>query len=54
MNKGKCEVDKDKDCAWVLIYKELQSKNKLSLMKEKLPPKDYSRIIRPRKIAAPA
>jgi ferredoxin len=24
MNKGKCEVDKDNDCAWVLIYKEIR------------------------------
>jgi len=23
-DKGKCEVDKDMDCAWVLIYKELK------------------------------
>jgi hypothetical protein len=33
MNKGKCEVDSEKDCAWVLIYKELEKKNKLGKIK---------------------
>ena len=23
-NKGKCEVDEDKDCAWTLIYRRLE------------------------------
>ncbi|MCX5709335.1 MAG: methylenetetrahydrofolate reductase C-terminal domain-containing protein, partial [Candidatus Omnitrophica bacterium] len=34
MNKGKCEVDKDKDCAWVLIYQELEKRKKLNQIKE--------------------
>ena len=49
-NKGKCEVDKDKDCAWVLIYNELKKKNKLHLLKEKRPPKDYSKMTKPRQL----
>jgi ferredoxin len=47
-DKGKCEVDKDKDCAWILIYEALKKKNKVHLLKEIRPPKDYSKIIKPR------
>ncbi|MFA5275418.1 MAG: methylenetetrahydrofolate reductase C-terminal domain-containing protein [Candidatus Omnitrophota bacterium] len=50
MNKGKCEVDKEKDCAWVLIYKELEKKNKLSSFKEVRQPKDHKKLLRPRKL----
>lgn len=47
-NKGKCEVDKDKDCAWVLIYNELKEKNKLDNLKKIQKPKDYSKQIKPK------
>lgn len=47
-DKGKCEVDKDKDCAWVLIYNELKKQGKLHLFKAIKPPKDHSTSIRPR------
>lgn len=47
-NKGKCEVDKDKDCAWILIYNELKKQGKLHLFKQVKPPKDHSKAIRPR------
>jgi len=50
-NKGKCEVDKDKDCAWILIYNELKKQGKLSLLKETKPPKDHSKLSKPRKLA---
>lgn len=50
MDKGKCEVDKEKDCAWVLIYNELQKKSKLKNMKEIRAPKDFKKINRPRKV----
>ena len=46
-DKGKCEVDKNKDCAWVLIYNELKKQNKLGLFKAKKPPKDHSKTINP-------
>ena len=46
-NKGKCEVDKDKDCAWVLIYNELKKQNKLQFLKEIKPPKNYSVSTKP-------
>ncbi len=34
MDKGKCEVDKEKDCAWVLIYQELEKQKKLAEIKK--------------------
>ncbi len=47
MDKGKCEVDKDKDCAWVLIYKELEKQKHLEAFKKIRAPRDYARIKRP-------
>ncbi|MFA5255923.1 MAG: methylenetetrahydrofolate reductase C-terminal domain-containing protein [Candidatus Omnitrophota bacterium] len=49
-NKGKCEVDKDMDCAWILIYNELKAQGRLHLLKEKHPPKDYSKSSKPRQL----
>ncbi len=50
MNKGKCEVDKDKDCAWVLIYKELEKSKKLGRLKEIQAPKDFKKTTKPRRL----
>jgi len=47
-NKGKCEVDKNKDCAWILIYNRLKDLNKLDGLKSVKPAKDYSKVVRPR------
>ena len=47
MNKGKCETDPDKDCAWVLIYKELEKKNKLQELKKIKEPKDFKKTNKP-------
>jgi ferredoxin len=54
MNKGKCEVDSEKDCAWVLIYKELEKKNKLADFKKIKGPKDFKKTTRPRKLVMAA
>jgi len=50
MNKGKCEVDKDRDCAWFLIYKELEKSKKLESLKEIRKPKDYKKSNKPHKL----
>lgn len=50
-NKGKCEVDKDRDCAWILIYNELKKQGKLSLLKDIKPPKDHTKSTKPRQRA---
>jgi len=38
---GKCEVDKDIDCAWYLIYERLKVNGKLDTLNEIQPPKDW-------------
>jgi ferredoxin len=50
VNKGKCEVDKDKDCAWVLIYKELEKRKKLADLKNIQAPKDFKKALKPHKL----
>lgn len=50
MNKGKCEVDNERDCAWVLIYKELEKNKKLETLKEIRGPKDFKKLIKPHKL----
>ncbi len=42
-DKGKCEVDKDKECAWIKIYESLKAQDKLYLLKEIRPPKDHTK-----------
>ena len=48
--KGKCEVDRDRDCAWVLIYRELEKKGQLGKIKSIFMPKDYSKTVKPHNI----
>jgi len=47
-NDGKCEVDKEKDCAWALIYQRLEEQGRLDLMRKYHPPKNYQVMPRPR------
>jgi hypothetical protein len=49
-NNGKCEVDKEKDCAWALIYQRLKGQGRLDLMRKHHPPRDYNVAPRPRTI----
>ncbi len=39
---GKCEIDKEIDCGWQLIYDRLKELGQLDLLTEILPPKDWS------------
>lgn len=48
VDKGKCEVDSQRDCAWVLIYDNLKKEGKLDLLKNIQKPKDRSKENRPR------
>lgn len=50
VSKGKCEVDKDKDCAWVLIYKELEKKGRLKDLRDFRPARDHKKSTRPHKL----
>ncbi len=40
---GKCEVNKDIDCAWQLIYDRMKALGKLDQLMEIQPPKDWSK-----------
>jgi hypothetical protein len=48
--KGKCEVDRNRDCAWVLIYQELEKRKELEKMKLISKPKDYGKTVKPQKV----
>lgn len=50
MDKGKCEVDKERDCAWILIYKELEKRKKLAELKKIQEPKDFKKATKPHKV----
>lgn len=49
-NKGKCEVDKEKDCAWTLIYKRLEEQGRLDVLDKIQQPKNYNVTKHPGKI----
>lgn len=42
-NNGKCEVDKNKDCAWTLIYRRLEKQGRLDKIKEIHDPRDFQK-----------
>ncbi len=42
-NNGKCEISKDKDCAWVLIYNQLERLGNLEQFKKIIAPKDFAK-----------
>ena len=49
--EGMCEVDTEKECAWVRIYQRLEKQGRLDVLKEYAPPKDHSKNSpRPRKL----
>jgi hypothetical protein len=50
VDKGKCEVDKERDCTWVLIYKELEKRKKIEEFKKIQVPKDFKKMLRPHKL----
>ena len=49
-NNGKCEVDREKDCAWTLIYHRLKEQGRLDLMRRYHPPKNCQVAPRPRTV----
>ena len=49
-NNGKCEVDKEKDCAWTLIYERLKDRGRLDLMRKYHPPRNFQVVPRPRTV----
>lgn len=49
---GKCEIDPEKDCAWVLIYRRLEKQGRLDVMRKYYEPKNYRAVKRPGKVQA--
>ena len=50
-NDGKCEIDKDIDCAWTLIYNRLKQINRLDRMIKFNEPKNWQAMPKPGKVA---
>jgi ferredoxin len=46
-DNGKCEVDKNKDCAWTLVYNRLEAQGRLDELRKYQPPKDYEKALKP-------
>lgn len=47
---GKCEVDQNNDCAWILIYNKLKDQNRLDNLLEMREPRDFAICAHPRKV----
>ena len=47
---GKCEVNPDLDCAWILIYERLEKLGELDKIRKIRAPHDWSKVQRPRKL----
>ncbi|MBN2373205.1 methylenetetrahydrofolate reductase C-terminal domain-containing protein [bacterium] len=47
---GKCEANKEMDCAWVLIYQHLVHLGHLERMRQYYPPRNFHTILRPRRL----
>lgn len=48
--QGKCEVDINRDCGWILIYNRMKELNLLPALQVERPPKDYSKTVHPRHV----
>ena len=48
--EGKCEVDRERDCGWQLIYERLKSIGKLELLYRYHEPKNYAKWNKPRSL----
>jgi len=45
---GKCEVDSNRNCAWILIYERMKAIGEVGKLNDYLGPKDHSKAARPR------
>lgn len=51
---GKCEANKDMDCAWLLIYKRLERLGQLDKMRRYYPMRNFLAIPRPKRVVSKA
>ena len=47
---GKCEVNPENDCAWIMIYKRLEALGRLDLLAKRRTDKGYAKVAYPRTI----
>jgi len=47
---GKCEANKDIECAWILIYQRLERLKQLEKIRRYYPPRNFRAIPRPKRI----
>ena len=47
MEEGRCEADRDLDCAWQLIYQRLTRQGRVGVFARTVPPKNWGRLARP-------
>jgi len=53
-NNGKCEVSKDRDCGWELIYNRLKERGLLHRLNDMMKPLDHKKIMpRPEMMSTP-
>jgi hypothetical protein len=53
-NRGKCEISKDRDCGWELIYERLKERGLLHRLDDLLKPLDHKKIMpRPEMMSTP-
>jgi ferredoxin len=45
---GRCEVDLNRECAWVLIFNRMKALGEVDKLKRFLEPKDYGKMAKPR------
>jgi hypothetical protein len=53
-NRGKCEISKDRDCGWELIYDRLKERGLLNRLDDLIKPLDHKKIMpRPEMMSTP-
>ncbi len=50
MQEGRCETDREAECAWNQIYQRLQSQGKVENLKDFVAGKDFSKTLKPGKL----
>lgn len=50
MREGRCEVDPERECAWVRIYERLRDTRRLDQMREILGPRSHARATTPGRV----
>ena len=50
MQEGRCETDRETECAWNQIYQRLQSQGTVANLRKPVARKDFSRMLKPGKL----